>query len=299
MKKAELQPLEPYKNNRTKWKCKCLKCGKTVFPRFYSIQKGKGGCLFCAVYKRHLHFKLSDKEALRIATKAKVIPLEPYVNANTKWKSRCLLCSTVVYPRLAGMQANKNSMGCKKCANNIANARLKLSSKDAVQVMQNEDLKPLEPYIRSGKAWKCKCLKCGRIVSPSLNTVRDGGGCRYCSTGGIKLQDPSYLYLVTNRTLNAHKVGIGNFNTRIDRLKRLNSFGWETCAIWKFKTGNQASKCEKSIFKVIRNDLQIPIYLSKDQVPVVGGHTETMEADRISLLKLDKIINKIIKGLQE
>jgi hypothetical protein len=126
--------------------------------------------------------------------------------------------------------------------------------------------------------------------------VRIGGGCRYCSTGGIKLQDPSYLYLVTNRPLNAHKVGIGNFNKKADRLKRLNSFGWKTCTIWKFNTGHQALKCEKSIFEVIRNDLQIPVYLSKNQTPVMGGYTETMDADRISILEIKKIINKVIKG---
>jgi hypothetical protein len=299
MNKAKLQPLEPYKDSHAKWKCKCMVCGKTVYPRYISIQQGKGGCLFCAKYKRHLYFKLSDKEALRIATKAKVIPLEPYVNAHTKWKSRCLLCSSVVYSRLADMQANKNSMGCKKCANEIANARLKFSNKKAVQIMRNSDLNPLEPYTSNGKAWKCKCLKCGRIVRPTLMAIRAGGGCRYCATGGIKLQEPSYLYLVTNRTLNAHKVGVGNFDRKVDRLQTLNRFGWETCAIWKFKTGDEAFKCERGIFKVIRNDLQIPIYLSKNLVPVTGGHTETMDADRISIFKVKKIICKVIKGYRK
>ena len=34
MLKAGLKPLEPYKTSKSKWKCECLKCGKTVSPVF-------------------------------------------------------------------------------------------------------------------------------------------------------------------------------------------------------------------------------------------------------------------------
>jgi len=296
---AGLQPLEPYTNNKTKWKCRCLNCKRIVYPRLDSLQRGKGGCKFCAGIKRHLHFKMPDKVANEFAKKAKVIPLEPYVNQMTKWKCKCLLCGEIITPRLVDMKRHPNSMGCKKCANNIANAKLKLDEKDAIAVMRKGGLEPQEPYVKANVGWKSRCIICKRIVRPSLNSIRDGGGCRYCAIGGFRPQLPSYLYLVTNASLNAHKVGITNLDRRYDRLERLHIQGWQTYKKFDFKEGEQAKECEKKIFQIIRHDLKIPIYLSKEDMPLTGGHTETMDADLISLKELEEIINKVIKGLQE
>lgn len=48
MLESDLQPLEPYKGTEVNWKCRCLKCGKTVFPRHHSVLSGQGGCKYCA-----------------------------------------------------------------------------------------------------------------------------------------------------------------------------------------------------------------------------------------------------------
>jgi hypothetical protein len=45
--KRELIPLEPYFNKDTPWKCRCLICKNTVYPRLGNIKKGQGGCGFC------------------------------------------------------------------------------------------------------------------------------------------------------------------------------------------------------------------------------------------------------------
>jgi hypothetical protein len=42
--------------------------------------------------------------------------------------------------------------------------------------------------------------------------------------------------------------------------------------------------------------MKLPIYLSKEQMPVTGGHSETIDADSITILELEKIIKKVIKG---
>lgn len=47
MIKAGLQPLELYVNKDTPWKCICLKCKNTVYPRAGNISRGQGGCSFC------------------------------------------------------------------------------------------------------------------------------------------------------------------------------------------------------------------------------------------------------------
>jgi hypothetical protein len=297
MRDASLEPLVPYVSTSTKWKSRCMKCQSVVYPRLHSLQRGKGGCRFCAAKKRHEHFKFPDSHAYQLAQKAKVVPLEPYVNMNTKWKCRCLICDKIVTPRLSDM---KKGMGCKRCANLIANARLKLSDEKALAVMQKAKLQPLTPYENANKSWKCQCLVCGNLVSPSLNSIRDGGGCKYCATGGIKLQEPTYLYLITHIEFNSHKVGISNVKSEkkgsIDRLFRFNKLGWHTYKTWNFNSGNDALKVEKAIFKIIRDNLKIPIHLAKEQMPITLGHTETMDADLISLVELEKIINKVIKG---
>ena len=75
--------------------------------------------------------------------------------------------------------------------------------------------------------------------------------------------------------------------------------GWEPYKVWEVKTGAQALKIEKEVFRVLRKEMNIPAYLSAEQMPVTGGETETVDADSISLLQLEKIINKVIKGLQK
>jgi hypothetical protein len=49
---------------------------------------------------------------------------------------------------------------------------------------------------------------------------------------------------------------------------------------------------------VIRKEMLLPIFLSMSEMPH-GGHTETVDAEKISLLQLDKIVKKAIKQLME
>jgi hypothetical protein len=106
---------------------------------------------------------------------------------------------------------------------------------------------------------------------------------------------PSYLYLITNKELNAHKVGIGNYKKVNDRLTKFKNSGWRVHKVWNFLTGEQALSNEKAIFRVIRKDLKLPIHLSKEQMPKTEGQSETINADSITLLELEKIIKKVIK----
>jgi hypothetical protein len=115
---------------------------------------------------------------------------------------------------------------------------------------------------------------------------------------------PSYIYLIRNDELGSFKIGIGNVqdDKRKDRLagsKGFLRFGWKTHKVWRLETGEQATKIETSVFKVIRSELLLPIHLSKSDTPISGGHSETVSADSISILKLEKIISNAIKELQK
>ena len=58
---------------------------------------------------------------------------------------------------------------------------VKMDEKEAKAIMLASNLKPLEPYPGGAKPWKCKCLKCGKTVTPRLKLIKNGvGGCKYC-----------------------------------------------------------------------------------------------------------------------
>jgi len=291
MKKAKLKPLEPYKNAFTKWKCKCMKCKNVVHPKYNSIQQNKGGCRTCGNQKSSVSQRMPEKEAVKRMLKARLKPIVAYKNNNTKWKSICLKCNRTVFPVLSDI--SNGHTGCGYCSGNLVDV------KEALNLMRNSHLKPLEPYKSSKAKWKCKCLKCRKTVTPKYGDILQGqGGCRYCAIKGINMNVPSYLYLITHTELNSHKIGMGN-HKKIkldDRLGKFNKQGWQTYRVWQTNTGAEAIDIEAEVFKIIRNDLKLPIHLSKEQMPKTEGQTETINADSITLLELENIIKKVIKG---
>jgi hypothetical protein len=296
MKKRKLKPLEPYFNNKAKWKCKCLRCGSIVYPTFSSIQnlsKNSTGCMDCGREQLRKSNTTPSKIAIAVMLKANLKPLEPFQNSRSRWKCRCLVCKQEVVTSYTSVAYHKT--GCRFCNN--TKKEINNKRKDALQIAKSAKLKPLEPYKSMHASWKCKCLICKKIVSPSLNSLQRGGGCKYCALNGINLNAPSYIYLITNTEHYSHKIGIGNNkNSYTDRLTNFNKRGWKTHKIWHFETGEEALKIEQSIFNVIRNDLKIPSHLSLEQIGKrLGGQSETINADSITLLELEKIIKKAIK----
>lgn len=41
--------------------------------------------------------------------------------------------------------------------------------------------------------------------------------------------------------------------------------------------------------------MELPVFLSKDDMPKTEGNTETVGPERISLLELEKIVNKVFR----
>ena len=87
MLEAGLKPLETYKSSKSPWKCKCLKCGKIVFPSHSDVKSQQSGCIYCAGRK------VDVVDAVRIMKAAGLKPIEPYRSANLNWKSKCLKCA--------------------------------------------------------------------------------------------------------------------------------------------------------------------------------------------------------------
>lgn len=353
MLKAGLEPLEPYTNAVTHWKCRCLSCGLEVTPRYNDIQSGKGGCAKCGKRRSSEKQRMDENKAIKVMLKANLQPLEPYKVSGVPWKCLCLICGTTVYPSYNSVNSKKS--GCNKCGENRSAEKQRMPEPEAIDFMLKANLQPLETYKSSNKAWKCKCLICEKITSPSLSGVLRGRGCKWCAgnrieeadaiaimvskgfqpqvpyesvhtrwksihlecgnivypqfaniqsgSGGCKkcrafsinVKNPSYIYLITNFELNAHKVGVGNVKKVRDRKEQFIRRGWQTHKVWQLKTGSIALAVEEEVFKILRIDLGLPSYLTKDQMGWVRGETETVGADSITLLQLEKIIHKVIK----
>jgi len=284
MTKAKLQPLEPYKENHAKWKCRCLVCKKIVYPTFNHVKRTNSGCVYCS--KR----KVDQEEVMAIMRRAKLKPLVPYKGNKTKWKCLCLVCKKTVYPIYNSIQ--RGSGGCKYCAGMV------VTHAQAKKLFISAKLMPLEPYRNSSTKWKSECMVCGEIVYPTYGNIYMGHrGCLNCSDIGFKPKQPALLYIITHTNLNAIKIGITNTSTIINRLDQFKRHGWQIHKKYSFKKGIHASTIEANVIRWLKKELKLRNHLSAKDMPITGGHTETFDADSISVVEIQRRIELLKKGL--
>ncbi len=168
MLRAKLKPLEPFKDVNRPWKCKCLNCGKTVRPTLTNIKNGQNGCGFCTGQFVDVTVAIKDMKS------ANLLPLVAYSKSHDKWKSKCLVCEKVVFPTYNSIQQGNG--GCKYCAKKF------LDAQEAKELMLSNGLMPIDQFKRADTKWRCECLTCGKIVTPTYSSIRIGnGGCKYCA----------------------------------------------------------------------------------------------------------------------
>jgi len=132
--------------------------------------------------------KLNPEEAEIFMIQSGLKPLEPFINALAKWKCVHLECGEVVYA--VYNQIRRGQSGCYPCGVKKRSKSQMVSQNDAVQVMIQAGLEPLEEYAGTKNPWKCKCSKCGKVVSPSYSAIRNGqGGCKYCARKFVDAED--------------------------------------------------------------------------------------------------------------
>ena len=279
--------LEPYTTSSKALNVKCKKCEKKSKRSLQSLVRAekKMRCVWCA------NLRQDPKKLIDIMLKYDLEPLEPYKGANESWKCKCLRTGKTVSPSYSSIRRSKNHV-CKFCGQNFVDPR------EANKFMISKGYKPQVPYTTVHTNWESIHIPCGNIVSPQYAQIQQGfGGCRHCAEWGFQYDKRSYLYLITHKKLKAHKVGIGNIaiKQKADRLHRLKIEGWELFKKWDFDEGKKVLKVEQQIFKVLRDDMKLPIFLTKNQIRN-EGYSETISADSITLLELEKIIKKVIKN---
>lgn len=179
---AGLQPLEPYQNAISDWRCECLSCNQIVVSRYNRVQQGSG-CPRCAAVNAGINLRLSEETAVAKLREYDLEPLEPYLKSDVKWKCRCVSCGDVVYPKLKNLQ--RGDGGCYKCGMKKAGVSNTLDSEQAIQLVKEAGFTPLEPYTNALAKWKMRHDLCNSIVFPKLNSISNNSsktpGCAVCA----------------------------------------------------------------------------------------------------------------------
>jgi hypothetical protein len=293
IKKHGRIPLEPFKAVSKPWLSKCSKCKTVSSPRLSRLIYRGSACDTCGRKKTGEAKRLSQSQVQETFRQAGVELLVDYQYVNDQpLKCRCLRCKRIVNPSYAN--AKKHLEGCKYCAGTF------VDPDEARELMISFGYMPEEKYPGTDNPWKVQHIKCGSICFPTYGTIkRGGGGCRNCAEWGYSFNKPSYLYLITNRDLNAHKVGIANKASlkKSDRLQRHKKDGWIIHQTWEFNDGLIVLQIETEVLRILRDDLNLPQFLAKGQMKY-QGETETVNADSITLIKLERIIKRVIKSIE-
>lgn len=277
-----LEPLEVFKTTSSKWKCRCTTCNSIVFPRYDDIKRGQGGCKKCGYIQATNKNRLGSEYAIATMRKAGAEPIDVYQSIDKPWLCRCSSCKKEIMPRLHNIMQGQNP--CKYCSGKVVDIL------HAERVMKDAGFLTLVPFPGTNQPWPSICLNCKRKTSPRYTNVRQGSGCRFCNANSFQADRAALIYLITNKDLNAHKIGVTNLerkkggnekysNTRIAEHRRQ---GWLTYSTKVYEVGLAALEVEQIVLNWLRIELKLNSYLTKEQMPQ-GGHTETVDASEIDL----------------
>jgi hypothetical protein len=172
MRAADVEPIEPYLNSQSPWRCRCLACGHEVTPQLGNVRAGHAACGYCA------GTKVDPVVAEGVMRAAGFSPLETYPGSGQPWRCRCDCCGKEVTPRYSAVCAGKR---CRYCAQETAGQSIRLDSEAAADVMRAVGLVPLQSYPGANEPWPCRCLTCDQEVTPRYADVRGGHGCNWCA----------------------------------------------------------------------------------------------------------------------
>ena len=181
LKKAGLELLGEYISNKTLVKCRCLSCGKIVYPKYNAITKGVGGCRQCGYKKIARQKRLSKTEIVkRLKDKnLKLLSNKEVLSVEQKLWVMCLVCGLKQFKTIHQLRHNT---GCSKCGHKKGGQKLRTSEVSALEIMRDAGFEPLEKFVTSHSPWKSRCKKCGNTSSPRLKTVKNNKTrCAYCA----------------------------------------------------------------------------------------------------------------------
>lgn len=299
LKKQKLKLVYKYKwaDKKTYFKIQCLICKQVSETNWDTLgKKGRNqGCENCSRSKAGFK-QVSEDMHQRVLLENNLQAVGIYTGNSDLISVKCLICKKNKRVRRSVLLRRKKKMqGCMTCAG----ARVADPQKIA-RVMKKAKLKPVDPYPGGHKRWKCECLKCGEIVYPEFNSILQGqGGCIYCAEIGFNYKKSAQLYIIRHYQMDSIKIGITNGDGKPNRLKQFQANGWQIYKLYEFKKGIQAFHVEQKMLNWLRKDLNLAPHLTIEQMPRTGGQSETVSADSITELEIQKKVEQLIQGYRQ
>ena len=177
MEKSGFKILVPFPGTNSPWKSQCKNCKRETSPTYWNVAKGIG-CKFCAGRA------VVPSEAIEAMKRRGFKTLEPFPGASKPWKVECHKClrkfSTYFY-------SSNDKTTCKYCSENV------VDEQSIKPVLEKFKLTPLEKFPGAKVAWKLRCQRCNRVVTPSWTHLtrkdRNVGGCVFCSKRRVHMDD--------------------------------------------------------------------------------------------------------------
>jgi predicted GIY-YIG superfamily endonuclease len=114
---AGLEPLVEYPGGLRPWLSRCMTCGHIGSPCYSKVKMRGRQCYSCRSVNLSRALRLTDEEAAASMVERSLEPLEPYPGGvEIPWRSRCMLCETVLSPGPTLHNIRSGQGGCPTCA---------------------------------------------------------------------------------------------------------------------------------------------------------------------------------------
>jgi len=175
MRSKGLDPQVDYPGGNAPWPCICRGCGSEVIPSYTNISAGQVPCKYCA------KTRVDPKRAVAKMRGWGLEPEEPFPGIHQPWTCTCLRCRRKVMVRYA--IARKGTTRCPLCDKARRTLTPRVDETEAAEVMRRMGgVDPLVSYPGAAIKWRCRCMECGQVVTPTYANVRAGHrGCRHCA----------------------------------------------------------------------------------------------------------------------
>lgn len=296
--RADLTPLEDWKNAKTPRLSRCNRCGAESRVHYGGLWNGQGGCRRCAAKKRGLKQRNSKALVDSVFKEHALEPLEPYAGTDKRRKCRCLNCGQIVSAIYKELSAGKR-VGCRYCGYRQLGRKKTLPQQLVDAIYVSKGLEPLEPYRRADVGRRSRCVNCDRIVSPMYSSLQQGqGGCRYCAPNGLKRSAPGLLYLMEHPKFRALKVGVTSISARKNRIRTHQTNGWKLIRSWKIRDAGLAEAAETLVLTKWRKALGAPPAILASDMPQ-GGYSETVAMLFVSVEEAILLIHQVVGQISE
>ena len=170
-------PIEPYINADTNIKHKCSE--GHIYSQAPRDHLRGIGCRECAnLAMKYVRRKTNEEYINECKQLGYDIPIEEYIDTNTKIKHKCSKCGNVY---LQTPHSHLRGDSCPKCGIDKIKQKLR---KTPIQyydecIERGYDI-PIEPYVNNRTKIKHKCNKCGKIYKQKPSDHLQGYGCPKC-----------------------------------------------------------------------------------------------------------------------